>query len=381
MTAYSTTQLNAEEIVIPVITSPSALQEGVQRELTPTQIGELLPWANDSKAFLVDLLDATRGLPVTQKCERLYDGIKQVIGESNPKNSELFMRYILNRSIALADLLAKETDANAVGSVDSKLRVLTLSIGMAITYYDIDLKNITEKKSSYAGFGIAYFNFLNELSKSIFDASAQYKISRTSLEWLQWDLYRDLNNTSYAQKIVKIHNALRIFPTTSSNDALAIDYIRQVKTVIKQLAITRESSRNNQSNTEINIDMASGKYTYFYSAETLNGYYPDGCYPKSSTGKIMWSDRLLDAHCASTTSKYYYSSETRNGNYQDGCYVLSTNGKPIYSKKVNNCGSNTYKYYQSSETRNGYYPAGCYQISTNGKPMFSEGKVISNLCM
>jgi cell division protein FtsL len=231
------TFVKADEIQIVVVKKPSVLEEGTQRDLSPAQIAELLPWAKDSKSMLSDLLENIQGLGMTDKVSRMVDGIQQVVGESAPKNSELFMRYVLNRALVLNDMLDKEIDADAVGAIDVKSRVLVLSIKMAIKYYDIDSAKLADQKvvSPFASFGKEYFYFLKELNKSIFDASAQYKIERISLEWLQWDLYRDLNNTSYASTIIKINNALRIFPSTKLTDSQSINYIKQVRKVSEGL--------------------------------------------------------------------------------------------------------------------------------------------------
>jgi hypothetical protein len=109
---------------------------------------------------------------------------------------------------------------------------------MALKYYDTD-KAILAKKTTapFVIFGLDYFSFLTELNKSIFDASAQYAVERTSLEWLQWDLYRDLNNAAYAPQIVKINNSLKIFPNKKLTDAQSIASIRQMKAVAQQLKV------------------------------------------------------------------------------------------------------------------------------------------------
>lgn len=238
------TFLKADDVIIPIISKPAVLEEGTQKELTAAQIAELLPWAKDSKLFLTDLLDNTQGLPTSEKIDRLLDGIKQVVGESAPKNSELFMRYVLNRAIVLHDLLEKEMDADTVGTADAKSRILVLSIKMAIKYYDADMAKLTNNKSTapYASFGVEYFNFLTELNRSIFDASAEYNIERTSLEWLQWDLYRDLGNATYASQILKINNALKTFPSTKLTDVQSINYIRQMKKIIQKMSIAKEGN-------------------------------------------------------------------------------------------------------------------------------------------
>jgi hypothetical protein len=238
--------VKADDVTLPVISKPTILDEGTQRTLTQAQIAELLPWAKDSKLFLTDLLDNVQGLATTDKIETLLDGIKQVVGESAPKNSELLMRYALNRGLVLNNILTNETSDLAVGTADAKLRVLRSSVLMAIKYYDTDMAGLTKKTAApYVLFGLDYFSFLSELNKSVFDASAQYAIQRTALEWLQWDLYRDLNSASYAPQIVKINNALKTFPARKSNDAQSIAAIRQMKKVAQQLNVAEVLAKLN----------------------------------------------------------------------------------------------------------------------------------------
>ncbi|MDD4975725.1 MAG: hypothetical protein PHY93_15315 [Bacteriovorax sp.] len=247
--------LNADEINLPVINKPAILDEGTQRELTAAQIAELLPWAKDSKVFLDDLLENIQGLSTTDKIDRLVEGIKSVVGESAPKNSELLMRYALNRGLAINDIIIRETSETAVGTADAKLRVLRSSIQMAIKYYDTDIAILSKKGSApYVIFGLDYFEFLSELNKSVFDASAQYAIQRSALEWLQWDLYRDLNNASYASQIVKINNGLKTFPNRRLSDAQSIASIRQMKSVALQLKVKETLNR-----LELNKKLAEAK--------------------------------------------------------------------------------------------------------------------------
>ncbi len=231
--------MQAEEFTLPVVSRPAILEEGTQRELSRAQIAELLPWAKNSKLFLTDLLENIQPLNTADKIESLVSGISSTVGESAPKHSELLMRYALNRGLVLNEILSKEMDPEAVGTQDAKLRVLKASIHLALKYYETDLAVMSAKMNApFVSFGLDYFNFLNEINKSIFDASAQYTIQRTSLEWLQWDLYRDLNNTSYAAQIVKINNGLKTLPTRKLSDSQSISYIRQMKALSSQLKIS-----------------------------------------------------------------------------------------------------------------------------------------------
>jgi hypothetical protein len=234
----------SEEIALPVITKPLLLSEGTQTELSDIQIAEILPWALDSKVFLTDLLLSIQWLNTEDKIERLVEGIKSVVAFSSPKNTELLMRYTLNRGLVLNEVIKKETQTDAVGTSDTKLRLLISTIKMAIQYYDMDLEVLNKKTSvSYIAFGIKYFNFLNELNKSIFDASAQFMIQRIALEWLQWDLYRDLKNIHFASQIVKINNSLKTISTKKTTDIQALALIRQMKAISQQLKLDETQYR------------------------------------------------------------------------------------------------------------------------------------------
>lgn len=230
--------VSAEDVAIPVVNKPAALQEGTQRELSADQVAELLPWAKNSKSLLGDMVNGLDGLSTTDKIERLELGIKSAVNESAPKNTELLMRYVLNRALVVNDILKVEMSEDSVGTSDTKLRVLLTSVNMAIKYYDLDEKVLSKKAViPFAKFGQDYFIFLNELNKSIFDASASYAIQKTALQWLQWDLYRDLNNTSYAPQIVKLNNGLKLLPEKKLSDAQSLNYIRQMKLLASQLSL------------------------------------------------------------------------------------------------------------------------------------------------
>lgn len=357
----------AQEMNIPVVSSPSALQEGTQRELTAEQIAELLPWAKDSKIFLNDLLDQVHTLPMDQKIERLIDGIKQVVLESAPKHSELIMRYALNRALVVNDILSQEMQDGVVGTADAKFRVLNLSINLAIKYHDSDLANLTNRTTlPYAAFGLEYFNFLHELNKSIFDASAQYNIERTALEFLQWDLYRDINNTSYAPQILKINNALKIFPVKKMSDANSINYIRQMKKVVQQLSLGDKIQKVESSNE--NSVIFNKKEEERREQETVKSkntkLYDGKCYATDSSGSILWDAGKLSWR------------QCHNGKYKtyDGkCYATDKNSSIIWDAgKVdwNFCHSKQYKTYDGN----------CYATDVNGSIIWDAGQVIWNSC-
>jgi hypothetical protein len=358
-----TTRIKAEEVNLISIDRPSILIEGTQRELTAEQLAELLPWAKNSKDFLTDLLDNVQGLSTFDKVDRLEDGIKQVVVESAPKNSELLMRYTLNRALIISSILDKEIDNNSVGFTDVKARVLTLSIKLALKYYDEDMATISKKtQSPFAKYGVEYFNFLTEVNKSIFDASAAYNIQRTSLEWLQWDLYRDLNNTKFASQILKINNSLKTFPAKKISDVQSLSYIRQMKKVSEQLSIIVKVDTKTDVSTIVQppkkISTEVGKTGYSSSNSA--------CYLKSASGALMYSSRVDDEACAASGG-YIYSGDN------SACYKKSKDGQIMYSSQVddNYCASGSYFYSGNNSA--------CYKMSVNSLVMYTS-KVSDTWC-
>jgi hypothetical protein len=361
------TAIKAEEMTLPKIVSPLALQEGIQRELSASQIAEILPWAKDSKIFLVDLLDAISSLPMDQKIESLQVGIAQVVTESASKQSEMIMRYSLNRALVLNEILNKETTEGAVGTSDAKARLLIASIKLALKYYDSDIANISSKKSlPYAAFGVEYFQFLTELNKSIFDASAQYNIQRTALEFLQWDLYRDVNNASFAPQIVKINNSLKMYPTKRISDAYSINYIRQMKKTIEnlQLGATAKAEERVTSNKTLNTN---GKYVSLFSSYNSTNY----CYPADRNGNRLGDEMVSIALCQSGYASIYSSYNSTNY-----CYPVDAQGKKLGDSNVDIkfCRAGYAPFYSS------YYSTNyCYPVDAQGKKL-GDNTVNISLC-
>ena len=203
-----------EEIPLDFLDNQRMAQlEGVERILSPDQIKEILPWAENSQIYLEELLDEVQGLSKSEKESQLLFGIKSTILSSKPKNTELLMRYVLSRGIRLHEMLLKETNKKVAGSQDTRIRILEQSAYKALHYYESDLHLLQGKGGisetiSFAYFGKEYAQFILEIAKSVFDASAEYGMIKLSLEFLQWDLYRDLERKVYAPQIRKIYTTL-----------------------------------------------------------------------------------------------------------------------------------------------------------------------------
>lgn len=255
MSVYNVTSVSAQEMDLPIIARPTLLEEGTKRTLTKNEINELLPWAKTSKTSLLDLLEDVKDMSIKDKINHLSAGINTVVSTSNP-TSELFMRYILNRALVLQETLKKETSESMVGIADTKLRILMSSIQMAIKYYDIDVKMLNDNgKMTFAAFGANYFEFLVDLNKSIFDASAHLEFHKIILEWLSWDLYRDVENKAYTAQIIKIHTFLTAMPSDKLSDSQSLVYSRKMRDLEEKLnmGVLTQKIKDKSPARELNI--------------------------------------------------------------------------------------------------------------------------------
>ncbi len=179
--------------------------------------------------------------------------------------------------------------------------MLLKSIRFALKYYDVDLAFLTKKTAlPFTSFGKEYFFFLHEMNKSIFDASAQYMVQRLSLEFLQWDLYRDVNNTSNAPQIIKINNALKMYPKKITSDRSALSYIQQMKKLIQQLNLNNIQVPKIEVKEERLVSQLSvileNKDTY-YKPSFLND--PRGyCRAVDANGRLDMGDYHEATRCA-----------------------------------------------------------------------------------
>jgi uncharacterized protein YmfQ (DUF2313 family) len=200
-------------------------------------------------------------------------------------------------------------------------------------------------------FGIQYYNFLTELNKSIFDASASYNIQRTALEWLQWDLYRDLNNQQVASQIVKVNNSLKMLPVKKMSDAQYISGIRQMKLLSQNLELNnfqstkKVSSNNDYSRNNSDSNNNSSKDGAANQANLISecaSSFSDAAYRSScvADGIAYNLDVKLIQICGDTLS-------TNSSRYECLTNIRGKTATSYNMKAYKNCGSsfsdNTYR--------------------------------------
>ena len=221
------------ELPVDLIKVQAVLDEGTQVELSEAQVEEMLPWAQNSKVFLEDLLERVKALPLSDKFDQTVSGIKNTVLSSAPKNTELLMRYVLNRSLKVVEVIDEQVGSEKnTSTLNVQFNMLKDSIKLAIKFYKNDLSFITNRAQSdnlvaFSSFGIKYAQFLYQYTKLVFDASAQYQLMRMTLGFLQWDLYRDQNNNLYAPIIMTINHELSNNP--KDLDVSDQEYLKRVR--------------------------------------------------------------------------------------------------------------------------------------------------------
>lgn len=210
------------------------LGEGVDRGLTDEQVAQLYPWARNAKNSLEEALEISQNFPIEEKALFLSQQIEDVVFES-VSNSQLLMRYILNRGLMFYGIIKENSHPNSLSALQASSMLLTASIHLALDYYQHDLDYLRARTrlnfEGFAKFGNRYASMIFWLNESIIDAGAQYLVGRAALEILQWDYYRDLNREHYAMQIVTIQNALKLLP--SSADLPSSDFLKLTRQVRK----------------------------------------------------------------------------------------------------------------------------------------------------
>ncbi len=252
------------------IRPPSQFDEGLEVKLSPEQISEIQPWASNSKITLEDVYHRIKKIRDPLEVKRiLLDTIQRVVLSSAPKRTELLMRYVLNRTLKISEemenQIAQDVHPSTRNSViQEQVRILKLSIRMAIRYYVSDIEFINgqavEKDKSlinlpFAKFGIEYAKFLMWINESVMNARSQYNIAMMALGLLQWDLYRDdLNKMQLAPAIQKLYDFISIMPEKApaqASDIKLVQAMRQIRDVFNSTIATLEDLRSDFKNIKI----------------------------------------------------------------------------------------------------------------------------------
>lgn len=251
--ALSTTSVLAG----PTSRTDVRLEEGTETELPQSSLDAISEWATNSAAQLRDLLDAAKGLSDIDKRQMLVRGIEAVVRSSSPKETELLMRFALNRALRINSEITQTSTLSEVGAVDTQNVILERSIELALSYYKSDLEYLNGQKANgesselklpYVRLAVEYVKLIMELDQSVFGYRAQYNITRLALGFFHVDLHRDKKlRYGFAEAIGKIDRTLKTLPEQAPNDsALSIKLRKQmIKTYEQTMPLVYEVMKTN----------------------------------------------------------------------------------------------------------------------------------------
>lgn len=235
----------AKGFSINSLKSVSNYREGVKTRLSDAEIRELIPWASSSKIALGQLLKKIEYKKVTQQEEYLVEHIEKIVVKSERKFTELLMRYVLQRSLYIQDVLINETVASDFVMRNVRIMFLIEAVKFSLKYYESDLKFLNsshtsseydQREKTFMVFAKKYSDFLENLSLSITDASALYQLEKINLGFYYVDRDRAPEHKLFAATTIEIHDFLSSLPLgDESSDAQLLGYVSDIVIFKKEL--------------------------------------------------------------------------------------------------------------------------------------------------
>ncbi len=204
-------KLASDPIPVPTAVAPAMVREveGLETKLSDEAIEETVLWSNNREKELKELVeDVSSSIqPPTVIREKMIRVMDRIVKGSGTLRPETLMRFMLNRGLRVSELIGSESDPALPSVIDEQVWVLKRSIDLARKYYQNDIAFLNGRRTGsagdmvtlpYARFGAESAQLLIDVSRSLFDASAQYAVSYLAFELLNYDLYRDLSRDEYA---------------------------------------------------------------------------------------------------------------------------------------------------------------------------------------
>lgn len=214
----------------PKTANEKYFNEGTETTLSKQQVQEILPWAQNTRALLSKLLATSKRLTYLDKTKALINGIREGVLSSAPHNTELAMRYVLNRANKIYTIMRTSPHANEPMMVDAQIHLLETSVKMAISYYKSDMEALKQAKEGKVvsnidlRFATYYQNFLGIITQFNLDPKVNYQIQYLRVSFFQWDLYRLKDNKKFANSILGLTNLVNTYrKTPPQNDQQAIN--------------------------------------------------------------------------------------------------------------------------------------------------------------
>ena len=226
--------LDGDELKIVV---PLDLTEGTEVDLSVEKLKPFASWLEDTRAQLSLAKEGSEQLSRSERYQKYRRAIEKILSKGDQSKNEMLTRYVLKRALVIDNTLNDEDES--YGIIDLRLQLLTESIELAMAKYESDLKILNSDASTvvdinFIGFGTEYATMLETLARTILDSSAQYKVYRNLLGFLQWDMFRDSNKKTVMLEIYRINELLeRVGETVPAESFVVLKQIREMKHVFK----------------------------------------------------------------------------------------------------------------------------------------------------
>ena len=214
------------------------LEHGLEGELSAEEIADIRQWAQNSKVALQYLLEYVEGISSRdQKIVLLEERMVEIVASSSQKRNELFLRYALHRGTYISRLLNHEGGEFHNIKI-ARLRALERSIHLASRFYQDDmdfLEHGEDPKLNRESFALAWFKMVEELARSVGDASAEYHLLRFGLQRLRVDLGRSAAKGEHANNFESIDNLLKnleVLDIESLSDQQLLEQVRLIKRAV-----------------------------------------------------------------------------------------------------------------------------------------------------
>lgn len=228
---------------------------GPHSGMSDVEVKKLDAWAQNTQLQLTRLeneLSYNEGesLSDSEIKRKLYDGIKEIAGDSGLKPGDLLLRQSLYAGITLCDIIDAEglKKGATPGEIGEQVSILKQTITLAKKYYISDqvyVNGLLERRpevhfnNKLIEFGVELTQFMMKQSRKMIaiDASASYGMIKWSLGVLNRKILDDDRNVAFANTITYLNQKLESFPEMEnlSSDVDAVKKIRELKNLAKEV--------------------------------------------------------------------------------------------------------------------------------------------------
>jgi hypothetical protein len=223
--AFAQEGTNIPRVPMPEEFSSGIFAEGTNTRLSPEEVAEFLPWAQNAKRQLERAQRHANTLPLRERMREMKTAVESVVGRSGGRQYQMFMRYSLNRGLLMARELERLVDMNSIGAQESVLDIINRSVKVALSFYESDLSfqerataGNTATTIDHAGYAAAFMREMYPGVVNVLSASAQYRLLYKLIEMVNYDLSQDSHAARYAETIVEAYELTESMSAQPSND-------------------------------------------------------------------------------------------------------------------------------------------------------------------